>query len=59
MAMPEVGLDVTPTRPTMREETVTNRKAKITTQTEAIRRKLGGAPPPSEPTSGDGTRLAR
>ena len=36
MVMPDVGLDVTPTIPTIREETVTKQKAKIVMQTAAI-----------------------
>ncbi len=49
MAMPEVGLEVTPTRPTMRDDTVTKRKAKTAMQTAAMRRKSKGAPPPRAP----------
>jgi hypothetical protein len=35
MVIPEVGLDVTPTRPTIRELTVTKKKAKIAMSIEA------------------------
>ena len=37
MAMPEIGFDEVPMSPAMREDTVTNRKPKTTTSTEAIR----------------------
>src|SRR5258707_14538464 len=36
MAMPEIGFDEVPMRPAMREDTVTNRKPKTTTSTDAI-----------------------
>ncbi len=35
MVMPEVGFEVTPTSPTMRELTVTKKNAKIAMQTAA------------------------
>ena len=35
MVMPLVGFEVTPTRPTMRDETVTKKKAQTTTSTAA------------------------
>ena len=35
MVMPDVGLAVTPTNPTMRDETVTKKKAKIAISTAA------------------------
>jgi hypothetical protein len=35
MVMPDVGFDVTPTSPTMRELTVTKKKAKIAMQIDA------------------------
>ncbi len=38
MVIPDVGLDVTPTRPTMRELTVTKKKAKMAMSTEATSR---------------------
>ena len=38
MVIPLVGLEVTPTRPTMRDDTVTKKKANTTTQTEAVAR---------------------
>ena len=37
MAMPEMGFEEVPMSPTMREDTVTNRKPKITTSREASR----------------------
>jgi hypothetical protein len=37
MAMPEMGFEEVPMSPAMREETVTNRKPKITTRIDAIR----------------------
>ncbi len=37
MVMPETGLADVPMRPQMREDTVTNRKPKITTRIEATR----------------------
>ena len=37
MVMPETGLAEVPMRPQMREDTVTNRKPKITTSIEATR----------------------
>ena len=38
MVMPEVGLEVTPTSPTMRELTVTKKKAKTAMQRAAMAR---------------------
>ena len=38
MAIPDVGLEVTPTRPTIRELTVTKKNAKIAMRTEATAR---------------------
>ena len=46
MAMPEMGFEEVPMRPTIRDDTVTNRKPKITTSTAASRLAPGpvGAP---------------
>ena len=38
MVIPDVGFDVTPTMPTMRELTVTKKKAKTAISTDAIPR---------------------
>ena len=38
MVMPLVGFEVTPTNPTMRDETVTKKKAKIATSNAATAR---------------------
>ena len=38
IVMPEVGFEVTPTSPTMRELTVTKKKAKIAMHTDATAR---------------------
>ena len=41
IVMPDVGLEVTPTRPTMRDDTVTKKKAKIAINTAASARAIG------------------
>ncbi len=56
IVMPLVGLLVTPTRPTMREATVTKKKANTTTQRAAARRM--GTPPTAPNTCGTRTRTA-
>ncbi|MEZ5333196.1 MAG: hypothetical protein R2991_14385 [Thermoanaerobaculia bacterium] len=53
MVMPLVGFEVTPTRPTMREETVTKKKAAIATRTAETSR--GRKPGSSEKICGTAT----
>ena len=48
-AMPEVGLDETPMRPTMRDETTTNASPKIATPQAATKRGPALMPPASRP----------